>query len=309
MQVKSSFINELYVAFHLPKKWNGHTVFYVHGGPGSHSRDFEEGISIIPELAFSGYAFFSYDQRGSGRSFQLLNSYKGTHKKNINDLGILIESSCAFFNLPTLPTLYGHSYGARLVYDFLWLNSKSKFDAVISGTSIHPFDSLNTSLFIDLMILRDNLPLNYHKALKLISDFKGEPYELAPQIRKFFQDKEKRQQDRKKYYWANEAVMNWWDSFNKTSEVKDSDDVYFQVVSSFQDETFNSGSFDPSLLEQRCLIINGFHDFLMNGTSQPRIANPLSVVRFNGSAHYPHFEQPDLFIQVLNNLIIGNKMK
>ena len=94
--------------------------------------------------------------------------------------------------------------------------------------------------------------------------------------------------------------------FNSEHNVKDSDEAYFKIVSSFNDETFNSGSFNPCLLKQKSLYINGFHDYLMNGTIKFNIEDQSKIVRFNASAHYPHFEEPELFMKTLLKFILDD---
>ncbi len=202
--------------------------------------------------------------------------------------------------------LYGHSYGARLVYDYLWDNPKMDFKFILSGTSLHPNDCLNTSLGLDLLVLRNSQPKEFKKAVELISRAKIEPYEISPEIRKLFSDLKMRQKERQKYYWVNENAMNWWNKIDSEHNVKDSDEAYFKIVSSFNDETFNSGSFNPCLLKQKSLYINGFHDYLMNGTIKFNIEDQSKIVRFNASAHYPHFEEPELFMKTLLKFILDD---
>ena len=305
MITKKIQINDLYVAFHVPKNWNGHTVFYVHGGPGSHSKDFEEGLSCFAPFYQSQLAFITYDQRGSGRSLSAFNDISSlSHKGNIDDLKMLIETTSELFNLNRPPILYGHSYGARLVYDYIWNNPDVDLDFILSGTSLHPSDSLNTSLSLDLLVLRNSQPTEFQKAVNMISNCTVEPYEISPEIRKLFADLKKRQQERQKYYWVNEEAMTWWNQIDKKHHVKDSDEAYFQIVSSFKNEKFNSGTFDPCQLKQRSLYIIGFHDYLMNGTIRFNIEDQKKIIRFNASAHYPHFEQPNLFLDTLNAFIM-----
>ncbi|WP_397600678.1 alpha/beta hydrolase [Silvanigrella sp.] len=307
MKTKTLIINDLYVAMHTPKNWNGHCVFYVHGGPGSHSKDFEEGLTYFNAFYESQLAFITYDQRGSGRSKIKDHEIKNlNHRGNIEDLKNLIMATQEVFNLKLPPVLYGHSYGARLVYDFLWNNPKIDLKFILSGTSLHPNDCLNTSLGLDLLVLRKSQPEEFKKAVELISSASIEPYEISPEIRKLFSDLKMRQKERQKYYWVNEVAMNWWNKIDSEHNVKDSDEAYFKIVSSFNDETFNSGSFNPCLLKQKSLYINGFHDYLMNGTIKFSIEDQSKIIRFNASAHYPHFEEPELFMKTVLKFILDD---
>lgn len=303
MKIIEANLGGLYVAFCMPHIWNGYTLLYVHGGPGSHSKDFEAGLTYFSAFKNSNYAFITYDQRGAGRSIYAQNGCKLTHKGNIKDLKFLINNVSDFFNLREQLILYGHSYGSRLVYDCLWSNPEINVSAILAGRSLHIYDSFNTSLGLDLLVLRSEQPSEFKKAVEIISEYKGEPYEISKRIRVLFKDLKKRQQERQKYYWANEEAMSWWNSTDNQCDVKDSDEAYFQIVSTISEEKFNPGVFDPNKLKQSSLFIIGFHDYLMNGTAYYNVDCQNKVVRFNGSAHYPHFEQPELFIETINKFI------
>ncbi|MGY3802990.1 alpha/beta fold hydrolase [Pigmentibacter ruber] len=303
MKTKVTKYNGLYVCLHIPEFWNGKTVLYVHGGPGSHSYDFECGIQHFPQLKNSMFAFITYDQRGSGRSENSSQDLKElSHSKNIDDLIHLILDLPKIFNLEKIDVVFGHSYGARLVYDTLWKNPSIKVFYLLVGTNLYPNDAFNTSLFLDLQILKNTQPKEYEAALKLISNNETEPYLLSPKIRKFFNCLSSRQIARQDFYWANPKVQTWWNKINSNSKVQDDDEVYFKIVESLHDEKFNLGNYDPIHLSQIGKYIIGFHDVLMNGTTTfPEIKN--NIIRCYASSHYPHFEEPEIFINTLRSLL------
>ena len=307
MQTKETKFNEIYLALHRPSNWNGKTILYVHGGPGSHSKDFEDGLYDFKEFRETEYAYITYDQRGSGRSeISKQNLTPLSHKNNIEDLVILIANAAQIFNLEKIDLLYGHSYGAKLVYDTLWAHSEINIKYLLAGISLYPNDAFNTSLYLDLFLLKSNQPKEFKEALKIIADQNKEPYLYSPQIRKLFHSLEKRQLDRQKFYWANENARNWCNTVNEKSRVKDNDQTYFKIVETFNDEVFNSGSYDPSQLSQSGKYIIGFHDILMNG-STTFSTNENNIIKFMASSHYPHFEEPELFIQTIRNIITDEK--
>ena len=93
------------------------TILYVHGGPGSHSKDFEDGLYDFKEFRETEYAYITYDQRGSGRSeISKQNLTPLSHKNNIEDLVILIANAAQIFNLEKIDLLYGHSYGDKTCF-------------------------------------------------------------------------------------------------------------------------------------------------------------------------------------------------
>ena len=297
----------LYTSLVVPTDWTGKTFVYVHGGPGSHCGDFETGLEQFEAFTAQGTGWLVYDQRGCGRS-NPSEARRLSHRHNIDDLAELLASAKELYQMPKMTLcLYGHSYGARLVYDLLATNPSLQTTAVISGRSLHPFDAMNTSVLIDMMILRNSDMSSFKKALTILESHSAEPYEIAKDIRECFKNPEERQASRQQFYWANENAKTWWDSTVKKLPLKDSDEIYFQVAATYGNEAFNSGVFDPSLLRQRCLLIQGFYDVLMYGTANPRVQDSSRVIRFNASAHYPHFEQPELFMKTILAFSNGEK--
>lgn len=168
---------------------------------------------------------------------------------------------------------------------------------------------MNTSILMDIMILREKNQARFQRACRLLSQHQGEPYELAKPVRELFTETDNRQSERKRFYWINEEAMKWWNEVQIQSRYKDSDEIYFQVAGSYQDEQFNPGLFDPSLLSQPCILLQGFFDVLMNGPAAPRLLDSKNAFKLNGSAHYPHFEQPNEFMEVLCNFLAGVEIK
>jgi pimeloyl-ACP methyl ester carboxylesterase len=166
---------------------------------------------------------------------------------------------------------------------------------------------MNTSVLMDIMILKDIDKAGFEKAIAVVSSNQGEPYETAKLVRECFADTELRQSLRSSFYWINQSTMNWWLSATSKSGLKDSDEVYFRVASTYGDEPFNSGLFDPDKLPQKSIMIHGFFDFLMNGSANPRLTKKERAVRFNGSANYPHFEQPELFMKTISEFLTREK--
>jgi pimeloyl-ACP methyl ester carboxylesterase len=300
-----SQIDSLYSAIYATNQCKKNIVVYVHGGPGGHCSDFESGLIDFKCLTSSNFAWVTYDQRGCGRSHS--DSLKSiSHRTNIDDLKSIINFYQEFFGKDeTKIFLYGHSYGARLVYDTLFTTPTLDVSAMISGRSVHPLDAMNTSILIDTLILRTIDIDAFTKAVKCISDSFDEPYLKAKQVRECFKDPTLRQELRKNYYWVDQKAMSWWDSQYQKSHFIDSDDVYFSVASTYTNEVFNPGIFDPNQLAQNCILIQGFFDVLMNGSAKSRLENESKVIKFNGSAHYPHFEQPELFMHYLTKLVSG----
>jgi len=191
MKIICKVLNGLHTKLHLPDNFSGKTIVYVHGGPGSNSIDFEYGLEKFPELTASGIGWITYDQRGCGRSS--ISHISLNHRTNIDDLKDLLSVIPSEFREVGSLSLYGHSYGARLVYDLLYTNPQLQISAIIAGRSIHPLDAMNTSILMDIMILREKNQVGFQRACRLLSRHEGEPYELAKHIRDLFTEAENRQ--------------------------------------------------------------------------------------------------------------------
>lgn len=270
-------------------------ILFVHGGPGGNSIDFENGIRRFFHNIPDKVNWITYDQRECGRSAR--NGQKVTHAINVEDLAGLV---CYLYEKMSLDmdALYGHSYGARLVYETSFLHPELQRKIIMGGRGLVPADALANSIMIDLQILRQVSPEKADEAYDFASKNGHDLGAVNEFVRKLFIDFNQRESLRQNYYWGNTKAKESWTTELKDREIGDNNQVYFDIIRSYQEKTFNNGFFDPAALSCKMLLIQGYFDMLMNGACTPTLPTQ-NWVRFYGSGHFPHFEEPHLFIQTV----------
>lgn len=289
--VNQMMVNGLYTSVHEPADPRGH-ILYVHGGPGSHGAHFEEAVKEVEAYKRLKYGLVSYDQRSCGRSDKSVEPM--THIRNIDDLRMLYHQLNAGDNL-NLVGVFGHSYGAWLAYDMLLANPDIGIKLILAGRSVDRLLSRNRLVLIDLILLRIFQPEDYMELTQIIKNYDGPMWKLAKTIRSRMKDTTMR----KMYYWGNLEIMRWYDQLKERVSIPDNDSVFHEVRETMYEDDANLRDFDPDLLEQDVLWINGFHDFLMGGELySDSVDTPITT--FLNSGHYPHLEEADRFVDVVN---------
>ncbi|MBI2343377.1 MAG: alpha/beta hydrolase [Deltaproteobacteria bacterium] len=268
----------------------GHILF-VHGGPGSHSAYFEAALTTFPAYhERMPYGWVCYDQRGCGRSGP---SASVSHQGNIDDLAALVRTLGATDDTAPI-ALLGHSYGSWLLYDTLRQHPELVRKAVFVGRALDQRLSRVRSLLMDLLLLKLDQPDDYAQIRPTVgtetNPFLAAHREIIARMR--FREK------RNRFYWGNLEAMQWYEGVKQQSAVKENDTVMRAVADSLYQMTGPLGEFDFRALPTSVLLVNGFHDFLMGGETPPISAGvPYAILP--GSGHYPHFEEPDRFVDLL----------
>jgi proline iminopeptidase len=279
-------------------------ILYVHGGPGSHPGDFEDALFQLPQLAQGVFDWIVYDQRGCGRS-----RFSGdvTHDQNIVDLAHLCVTLPRLLDGAPLVGVFGHSYGARLAFETFLEHPEINLKLLLAGRAIQSEDSMNLSALMDLYILRATDKPRYREAYTLVAACEGNVSHVGREIRELFADDALRQRQRQHYYWGNLSALDEWKTACTRSELKDNDDIFYSVSTSIRSRPPRVKIYDPSFLKQKCRIILGFWDFMMAGATKPPI-DEVYVEKFNGSGHYPHFEEPEKFMNLAKTLFLGDEV-
>lgn len=280
-----------------------HTVLFVHGGPGGNCFDFETLLKRKSVLTASGIRWVCYDQYGCGRSPKKKAPYR--HAQNIDDLAEICKHLKENHDI-RVDALYGHSYGARLVYDTCYAHPDLEALAVLAARGVFPQDALETSILMDLMILRSEQPHEYAQALKIVKTQEWSMTKINETIRQLFQDQKKRIMLRNDFLWAQKEAQAEWESIVATSPVADSDEAYFEICRTLEERLFNPGFFDPQRLKQRMAVFQGYFDFLMNGSCTPCLPGAMCH-RFYGSGHFIHFEEPEAVAARLLEILQADK--
>jgi proline iminopeptidase len=272
-----------------PKKSTHKYVLFVHGGPGSNSSIFEEYITKNKHYKKSNIGWVIYDQRGCGKSKKIGNI---SHTQNIEDLKYIKEK---LLNM-NICAIAGHSYGAWLTYEYSKIHNNDT-PIILLGMSNDINEPRNKSIEMDLAILQSNQPSEYLEAKNILSRYPSEKWKAARKIRKLLKNSSLRDN----YYWHDKDVYAEVSKLKQEMDFRENTDI-FQVV---RDDLYSKPErlVGPkrSHIENKLLWINGSNDYLMRISNQD-IENE-NILTFEGSAHYPHLEQPDKFIKEIEGFL------
>lgn len=270
-------------------------IVFIHGGPGLNSAALEHLIENEEVFSTLEYNIILYDQRGCGRSVRP--EMTVLHNHNIDDLNELLSylSQVQKFKIACL---VGHSYGAKLLYDYY-----KKHDAQYPGIFISTADSIITprvnNLMLDLNYLKRAHPEKYKAIYEKINVLNSDNlWEISEELAPVFQENE----DRIYFYWAN------LDCMTKVKEIqsKINAPINNEVFMSVRKDLYSDESNSPVAIDKlgiKKLWINGAQDFVMNGPSGTFSFNKHKITTFFNSSHYPHLEEEENFCQLVNGFI------
>lgn len=276
------------------KNTNMTYVVFIHGGPGLNCGIIEYLIENHKLFSSLNHNIILYDQRNCGRSNKI--SKTALHRDNVEDLQKIILYLTSHYKLK-ISALIGHSYGAKLLFDYY-----KNYSSLIPGVFISTANSILTprlnNLMLDLFYLKRNNCDQYKKLLNEInSPDLNKIWEISEELTPLFQENK----DRPYFYWANlecfHTVQEAQKHINLPLDMK-------TFVSVRKDLYSNQSNFSVDIdnLEFTKLWINGFHDFVMNGHEEAMSQNP-KITTFYQSSHYPHIEENDRFNEMLNEFI------
>jgi len=121
-------------------------VIFVHGGPGLNGALIEHLIGHEHIFSKLKYNIVVYDQRGCGRS--KMTDEAVTHGDNLIDLGDVYTSLKTYLSSEVV-AIMGHSYGAKLVFDYDQL-SGFKIPMVLVSMAPSSITPRLTNLLLDL---------------------------------------------------------------------------------------------------------------------------------------------------------------
>jgi len=246
--------------FYISKFTKNHELPYllfIHGGPGYNCGIMEYLIEHYRIFEKLNYNIVFYDQRNCGRSNYFPMGI--THSDNINDLDLiykyLIEDSTL-----SVKGFIGHSYGAKLLFDFY-----KKFKSDIPGIFVSTTNSILiprlNNLIFDLAYLKKIDTEKYNNILTNMQDLNFQKiWSMTEELSELF----KKNKDRRLLYWAN------LDYFKKVCEIEMklnlpvNTNTFMHVRKDLYSDESNF-SVDINSLETPYLWINGFHDLIMNG--------------------------------------------
>ncbi|MEZ4819065.1 MAG: alpha/beta hydrolase [Bdellovibrionota bacterium] len=285
-----NILDDLYIRF--PDRQYAKYCIFVHGGPGSNCSVFEKLHDEIDCYQRSEIGWIFYDQRNCGRSRQTKENT--THQQNIDDLLALIHLSEEKY-AKQLKGVFGHSYGSKILLELLREKPDLDIKALFAGRANRIPGGASASLLIDGILLRLTNPEGFRD---FYQTFKEDVYFEkfhALDIRKKFDDMDKRDDLRKMFYWGNLDACEKITQYKKELNLPDNEEVFEQVVQSVLAEKKFQQKLDFSEIRQDHLLVNGYWDMLMNGAQHlDQRSDQIHV--FAGSGHYPHLEEPKRFV-------------
>ena len=300
---KSIVPSPLFYISKFKKKDNEDYLMFIHGGPGFNSKVVEHLVEHENLFSSLDHNIVLYDQRGCGRSKYFLTSSdtdtkesdkdkKVSHEDNIKDLMDIIEYLTKDKSM-RIKGLIGHSYGAKLLFDF-----QIKYNSGIPSIFVSTADSILiprlNNLQLDLLYLKKEKPDVYDRIIPKLSGSLASLWEITEELSPIFA----KNPDRK--------LMNW-SNLEAYEKVKDIDpEISFPVFVSVRKDLYSKEENFPveiSKLKIRYIWINGFHDFIMNGMSDAFTKKDDRKKVFYKSSHYPHIEENDLFCQTVNEFM------
>lgn len=273
-------------------------IVFMHGGPGLNCGVLEYLIEHENIFDTLEYDIVLYDQRNCGRS--KFSNKSVLHNDNILDLEeicrILIENQK--YNIAALA---GHSYGAKLLFDYLQYQKKVVPSIFISTASSILIPRIN-NLLLDFAYLKEFDQKQYQILLGNLDEFSYEKlWQLTENLANVFQQNK----DRPYFYWAN---LEWKEKV-KSIQDKIKLPMNKKIFMSIRKDLYsnpNKFSVDvKTITKSPYILINGFHDFIMNGASELNNSTPFSHL-FYKSAHYPHIEENKKFCKVVNDFLKKN---
>ncbi len=269
-------------------------LVFIHGGPGLNCGVLEHLIEHNQLFSSLKYNIIFYDQRNCGKSLQ--NKGQVSHQDNINDLKSLISYITEHLNLK-IAALIGHSYGAKLLFDY-YQTTEASLPAIFVSTAKCILTPRLNNLMLDLGYLKKNNHDLYEKAYSRIDRMDIQTlWKISEELAPIFQQNK----ERSYLYWANME----YSSLVHTIQEKINLPINEKVFSSVRRDLYaNEANVNVAIhtLKIRKLWVNGFHDFVMNGHDLTLHENH-EITTFYKSSHYPHIEENERFCAVLNAFI------
>ena len=284
---------DFYIATWTKNKDSDYLVF-IHGGPGFNCGTIEYLIEHENLFQSLNYNLVVYDQRNCGKSQNSSNEI--THTNNVHDLDVIYRQLTENNNL-NINGFIGHSYGAKLLFDYY-----KQYGSSLPGIFVSTANSIITprlnNLTLDLAYLKKTNPIYYQGIITQMDKLDLKTiWELTEKLEPYFLENT----DRPYFYWANltwrEKVQNVQNCINLPANKN--------VLLSVRRELYaNETNYNVDIhnLGIPHLWINGFHDYIMNG-SEGVVANPQRAVPFYKSSHFPHIEENERFCELVNEFI------
>ena len=186
-------------------------LIFIHGGPGLNCGTIEYLIENEEFFTLLDCNIVLYDQRGCGKSVSFFSKEeKISHSDNVNDLQEIYQYLTDAVKLK-VKGLIGHSYGAKLLFDFY---RKTKLN--VPGVFVSTADSILTprlnNLMSDLVYLKKTNPDKYQESISKMDNMDLKTvWQLTEELAPFFLENK----DRHYLYWANLSIFEKFKRFKR----------------------------------------------------------------------------------------------
>jgi proline iminopeptidase len=268
-------------------------LLFIHGGPGFNCGIVEHLIEHNNLFSLLDHNIILYDQRNCGKSKKISDNV--LHQDNVNDLHKIVQ----YLNSIEIKIngLIGHSYGAKLLFDFY-----NKLHSTIPGIFVSTANSILTprlnNLILDLAYLKKSDPSQYNETLHEMDSLDiNKIWSISEKLTPLFQENK----DRPYLYWANLECFEMIKNIQKQINLPADTNTFVSVRKDLYSNESNF-SVDINSLNISSLWVNGFHDFVMNG-AEGVLSKNTKITTFYKSSHYPHLEENDRFSELINDFI------
>ncbi|WP_036720495.1 alpha/beta fold hydrolase [Paenibacillus harenae] len=270
-------------------------LLFVHGGPGYSEIPYARKYEQLLEQHFT---VVHYDQRGSGKSHQLLKDYsQQTVDQHVDDLLRLTESVSLLLGQEKI-LLAGHSFGTHIGMQAA-AAAPDKFHAYIGIGQVS--DSIQSELDgLEYTLMQAVLAGNKRDITKLESlrDEISDGERLTPRNLVAKYGGSSRLIHFNREYWTGlltSPEYNWLDAVR-----------FLRGVLSGQDILISDRKKKPLInrLEIPCYFVMGKYDYMTSADAAKVYFDSLEApvkeyVLFDRSAHFPHYEEQELFAEWL----------
>ncbi|MGQ3891430.1 alpha/beta fold hydrolase [Legionella sp. CNM-4043-24] len=271
-------------------------LVFVHGGPGLNCGVLEYMIEQDGIFDALEYDIILYDQRGCGRSRFTIETVR--HIDNLCDLQIICELVISKENYD-IAGLIGHSYGAKLVYDYLHNRSHNNIPGIFISTASSISVPRINNLLLDLMYLKT---VDVDQYQEIINNFDEHDYDNIWNITVRLESIFITNPYRALLYWANLEIKDRAQKIQNNIGLSRNENIFISVREDLYSISKNYSVDIDQITDVDCLWINGFHDYIVNRAGNTLPLNT-DIMTFYKSSHYPHIEEPERFIQEINNFI------
>ena len=291
---KNILLHQKFYIAALTKDENAPYLVFIHGGPGLNCSTIEFLIEHEDFFDSLDCNIVLYDQRASGKSVKFFEKAEAvSHCDNVKDLQEIYQYLTSNVSLK-IKGFIGHSYGAKLLFDF-YNTTKSNIPGIFISTADSILTPRLNNLMFDLLYLKKTNPDKYQNTIAKMDTIDLKTiWELTEELAPHFQENK----DRQYLYWANLSIFEKVQEIQKKLDLPINQKVFMSVRRDLYSNIDNC-QVNIDMLNIPYLWINGFQDTII-GEPAHGLSKKDKITLFTKSSHYPHIEENSKFCEVVN---------